>query len=137
MPVLRLTSSALAVTVKSKPAAIITPSGPLSFCSGDSVTLQANTGSGYTYYWKKGVNKIANAISSFYAAKTAGNYKVGVTSKFGCLKESLGAMVTVPCREDGSTPESISLNDVLIYPNPSSGTFNLDFTNAAYRRCTY
>ena len=38
-------------------------------------------------------------------------------------------MVTVPCREEGATPEFVTLNDVLIYPNPSSGTFNLDFTN--------
>ncbi len=124
------TSSAIALTVKPKPAAVITPSGPLSFCSGDSVTLQANTGSGYTYYWKKGANKIANAISSFYAAKTAGTYKVGVTSKFGCLKESSGVIVTVPCRGDGTLQESFSLNDVLIYPNPSFGNFTIDFTGA-------
>jgi len=121
------TSSAIALTVKSKPAAVITPSSPLSFCSGDSVTLQANTGSGYTYYWKKGANKIANAISSFYTAKTAGTYKVGVTSKFGCLKESSGVIVTVPCREDGVTYEKNSLDDVLIYPNPSAGNFTVDF----------
>jgi hypothetical protein len=109
----------------------------LSFCSGDSVTLQANTGSGYTYYWKKGANKITNAVSSFFAAKTAGTYKVGVTSKFGCLKESSGVIVTVPCRGDWSTEEDISLNGVLIYPNPSSGNFNVDFYQCCLGRCTY
>ncbi|MBK9400062.1 MAG: T9SS type A sorting domain-containing protein [Bacteroidetes bacterium] len=125
------TSSALAVTVKSKPSAVITPSGPLSFCSGDSVTLQANAGSGYTYYWKKGVNKISNATSSFFTAKSAGNYKVGITTKFGCLKESSGAIVTVPCRGDGSVQDNISLTDILVYPNPSSGNFYIDFTGVA------
>lgn len=118
------TSSAIALTVKSKPAAVITPSGPLSFCSGDSVTLQANTGSNLSYYWKKGTNKINGANFSAFTAKQAGTYKVGVTSQFGCLKESAGVIVSVPCREEGASISGNALADGLtIYPNPSVGDF--------------
>ena len=38
--------------------------------------------------------------------------------------------MTVPCRGDGTLQESFSLNDVLIYPNPSFGNFTIDFTGA-------
>ncbi|MFD2514316.1 PKD-like domain-containing protein [Pontibacter locisalis] len=41
------------VTVKPQPSAVITPSGPTDFCQagGNSVTLDAPAGNGYTYEW--------------------------------------------------------------------------------------
>ena len=44
---------AFIVTVNSAPLATITPSGPLTFPQGGNVILNATTGTGYTYQWKK------------------------------------------------------------------------------------
>lgn len=117
-----LASGTVNLVVKSKPAATITPSGPVSFCAGDSVVLQASTGTGYTYLWKRNSNIIAGANSSAYVVKTAGTYKTGITSQFGCYKESSGLTVSVPCREDGSFTWE---NAVAVFPNPSSNGFEV------------
>lgn len=117
-----LTSTSVNVVVKAKPAATITSNGPLSFCAGDSVQFQASIGTGYTYLWKRNSNIITGAVSSLYTAKTAGFYKVGVTSQFGCYKESSGITVSVPCREDGSFTWE---NAVSVFPNPSSNGFEV------------
>lgn len=122
-------SSPLEVAVKSKPGAVITPSGPTTFCSGDSVILQGSTGNFYTYYWKQNNSVIANALSSSYTAKQAGVYKVGIYNKYGCLKESSGLTVTVPCREGGGLTTDLA-EDVMVSPNPSSGIFHLNWKGA-------
>ena len=54
------------------PEATITAAGPLTICSGQSVMLQANTGTGYTYQWKKAGVNIAGAIQSNYTATHSG-----------------------------------------------------------------
>ena len=121
-------SSGLNVVVKAKPSAVITPSGSLSFCSGDSVTLQANAGNKYSYYWRKGGTLIAGADAADYVAKTAGWYKVGVVTQYGCIRESSGVTVSVPCREDGSmVSDEILENGFQVFPNPSSGDFTIQF----------
>ncbi|MFN8155298.1 MAG: T9SS type A sorting domain-containing protein [Bacteroidia bacterium] len=119
-------SGSYPLTVRTKPSAAITPSGPTTFCNGDSVTLQTTTGSGYTYYWKKNGNIITNAVASAYVAKLAGGYRAGVYSSYGCLKESGITTVTVPCREgDPSLPVQF---DFTIFPNPSAGAAELILT---------
>ena len=62
------------------PTATITAATSTTFCSGGSVVLNANTGTGYTYQWKKDGTNISNATSSTYTAITAGSYTVVVTA---------------------------------------------------------
>ncbi|MBL0072245.1 MAG: hypothetical protein IPP34_10775 [Bacteroidetes bacterium] len=46
-------SSVIEVVVNPLPTATITAGGPTTFCAGGSVALNANTGTGLTYQWKK------------------------------------------------------------------------------------
>ncbi|MEO8148204.1 MAG: kelch repeat-containing protein [Bacteroidia bacterium] len=119
----KITANPTSVTVNPLPAAIITPQGPTTFCAGGSVVLQANTATGLTYKWKKGVNYISGATSSNYTATVAGTYKVEVTKSNGCTKTSLGVVVYVPCREDGLF-DADNYN-VTIYPDPANSELNL------------
>jgi len=74
--------------------ATITAGGPTTFCSGGSVVLTANSGTGQTYQWlKDGVN-ISGATNISYTATTGGNYKVKVT-KSGTTVTSAIVVVTV------------------------------------------
>ncbi|HKR06754.1 MAG TPA: lysyl oxidase family protein [Bacteroidia bacterium] len=111
------------VTVNSKPAATITPQGPISFCAGGSVQLNANTGAGLTYKWKKGGNYINGAVSNNYTANVAGTYKVEVTNNNGCSTTSSGITVTIPCKEVNYQNENDFYCEV--HPNPSSEKFNI------------
>ncbi|HKR07091.1 MAG TPA: kelch repeat-containing protein [Bacteroidia bacterium] len=77
------TSSAVVVTVQTLPSPVITPPGSATFCTGGSVTLQATTGTGYAYQWKKNNVNISGATSSSYAANSAGSYTVMVTNICG------------------------------------------------------
>src|SRR6185295_5143915 len=69
-----VTSAAVAVSVNPLPVATITPNGPLTFCSGQSVLLKANTGTNYTYQWKKAGRNITGANQVNYTATAAGAY---------------------------------------------------------------
>ncbi len=68
------------VTVNTGITATITPAGPTTFCTGGSVVLNANTGSGYTYQWQIGGTNITGATTASYTASVAGNYTVVITS---------------------------------------------------------
>ncbi|HUM48266.1 MAG TPA: hypothetical protein PLD84_15150, partial [Chitinophagales bacterium] len=81
-------SPAVKVEVYEDPIAIITPQGSTTFCEGGSVVLQANTGAGLTYQWKKGNSFISGATQPDYTATEKGNYKVEVTDANGCTKLS-------------------------------------------------
>ncbi|MBP7407303.1 MAG: T9SS type A sorting domain-containing protein [Flavobacteriales bacterium] len=88
------TSAATIVSVGTAPAATITAASTTSICSGASVVLNANTGTGYTYVWQKNGTTISGATSSNYAATTAGSYAVTVTNS-GCSTNSAATAVTV------------------------------------------
>lgn len=138
------TSPALKVKEYDDPVAIITPLGPTTFCDGDSVVLQANTGTGLTYAWKKGSNFISGATQSSYTAKKEGNYKVEVTNANGCSRFSDVTMVSVPCKLDGSENRDF---DALIFPNPANDVviirlpndmdFEANLINATGERITH
>lgn len=123
-------STPINLVVKAKSAATITPLGPTTFCSGDSVVLQAPINVDYTYYWKRNGSVIANAIQSTYAAKLQGNYKLGLYNKFGCLKESTSLSIQVPCRNGSEISSENLLDNIRVYPNPSSNLFNIDWAGA-------
>ena len=90
-----VTSAAIAVTVKPLPVATITPAGPLTFCVGQNVILKANTGTNYTYQWRKAGVNIPGATQVNYTASSAGVYSVIVTNASGCPVTSAGVTVAV------------------------------------------
>ncbi|MBC8054853.1 MAG: T9SS type A sorting domain-containing protein [Sphingobacteriaceae bacterium] len=86
-------SVAVNVTLAALPSAIITAGGPLNFFTGGSVILNANTGTGFTYRWKKDGTEISNARTSSYTAMESGSYTVSITSG-QCQSVSQPAVVT-------------------------------------------
>lgn len=75
--------------------ATATPAGSTSFCRGGSVQLDANSGVGYTYQWKKNGSNIPGATAASYTANKPGNYTVMVTIPGGCSDLSDAVTITV------------------------------------------
>ncbi len=89
-------SPATTVVINPLPIATITPVGSLTFCVGKNVLLRANTGTAYTYQWKKaGINVADNGAQANYAASVSGIYSVAVTNTYGCSVSSAGVTVSV------------------------------------------
>jgi hypothetical protein len=97
------TSNTISVTFNSVPVANITASGSTAVCSPNSVTLNANTGTGLSYQWKlNGVN-ISGATSSSYNATATGNYNCSVSNICGSTPSNTIA-VTVTAIPAQPTP---------------------------------
>jgi hypothetical protein len=112
------TSSATAVTVNAAPTATATPAGPTQLCGGQTVTINANTGSGFTYQWKKNGTNISGATTSAYTANAAGSYSVSITSTCGT---ATSAAVTVTT---GSMTASITAAGPLTWCGTGSVILN-------------
>ncbi len=107
--------------------ATITPAGPTTFCPGGSVLLNANTGAGYTYKWKKNGSAITGATSPSYTATTAGNYTVELKSG-NCSVTSANAVVSISTFPSAtvypSGPTSVCTGSVVLSTtNPAGYTF--------------
>jgi hypothetical protein len=87
------TSSPTTILVMASPIATITSSSN-SFCTGGSVVLSANTGTGLTYQWSNASGTIASATNVTYTAAAAGTYTVTV-SNGTCTGTSTGKTITV------------------------------------------
>lgn len=88
-------SSLTTVTVFSLPAAQITPAGPTSFCAGDSVVLNANTGTGLIYQWLRNDTILAGQTTSSLVVNVSGDYKVRVRNANSCELTSAAQTVVV------------------------------------------
>lgn len=88
-------SNPLVVTVNPLPTAAITNPGNPNFCQGGTVTLNANTGTGFSYQWFDGSNSIVGATASSFTVGTPGNYAVQITDSNTCSKLSVAKLVTV------------------------------------------
>ncbi len=83
--------------------ATVTSTGNTTFCQGDTVMMNANTGTNYTYQWMLNGNNISAATNSSYTATQGGNYTVKIDS-LGCSGISSATLVTVnPLPTVGST----------------------------------
>ena len=87
------------------PTATITPQGNTSFCQGNSVVLEATSGSNYTYEWYKNGNIISNASTSSYQATSSGSYTVKVIDGV-CSETSTATVVTVNSTPSNSVSNS-------------------------------
>ena len=90
-------SNTITANISPLPDATITTTGPTTFCSGTNLcTLNAPTGAGNIYKWKKGTAYVSGATNSSYVPTGTGTYKVEVTNSNGCSKLSTtGVAVTV------------------------------------------
>ncbi|MCO5281341.1 MAG: hypothetical protein M9931_09865, partial [Chitinophagales bacterium] len=70
----RYYSNVVTVT-ETTPPLIISPSGNITLCNGDSVILYSNKKS-VTKQWKRNGNNISNATDSFYVVKNSGVYEL-------------------------------------------------------------
>lgn len=68
--------------------AAITPADSAFLCSGGTLTLQANTGTGFTYQWYSAGTAISGATNAALAVTAAGNYTVNVSEPSGCQTTS-------------------------------------------------
>jgi surface protein len=115
-------SSVTALVLSSPPpTATITPASSTTFCSGGSVILNANTGTGLSYQWKLNGSNISNATSSSYTATAAGSYTVVVTNSSSCSATSSAAMVTV---NNNTTPTFTQVSAIC-----AGGSFSLPSTS--------
>ncbi|MEX1187916.1 MAG: T9SS type A sorting domain-containing protein, partial [Bacteroidia bacterium] len=89
------TSEPLIVSVNPQPIASITPNGPTTFCIGNTVLLQANSGNGYTYQWNQNENPLVGVVNSVFNVNVSGSYTVVVTSQEGCSALSAPILVNV------------------------------------------
>ncbi len=88
-------SAPTSISVNPVPVDVITASGPLTFCDGNSVTLTAASGAGYTYQWYNTSGLIAGATSSSYTATTIEDYYAEITNSAGCMGTSVISSVMV------------------------------------------
>jgi len=87
-------SNTVVVTVNPLPAASISAAGPTTLCTGGSVVLNANTGTGLNYQWKKDGTNISGATASSYTTNSSGVYTVLVTNSLNCNSTSNALTVT-------------------------------------------
>ncbi|MEJ0102578.1 MAG: M12 family metallo-peptidase [Bacteroidota bacterium] len=87
-------TKAVVVSQVTQPSASITNTGPLNFCTGNSVVLNANPSTGYQYQWYNNNALINGATNNTYTANTTGNYTVRVYSG-SCESTSTAAAVNV------------------------------------------
>lgn len=86
------------VTVRPLPDPVITASGPLSFCSGDSVKLTVSVSAPATHQWKLNHAAITSATQNTWMVKTGGTYSVVSTNTYGCTASSNDTVVNVFAR---------------------------------------
>ena len=89
------TSASQPVTAATAPAASITASGSTTLCSGASVTLNANTGTGLTYQWSANGTPLVGETNASYTAIASGNITVSVTNASGCSATSTPTSIQV------------------------------------------
>ena len=117
------------IVVNPSPSSTIT-AGSTSLCSGQSTTLCAPSGSGYSYTWSNGSH------SRCITVNCAGTYSVTVTNSSGCSSSSS------ICITSGSRPSSTISGRTCYYSGsstslcaPSGPGYTYTWSNGSHSRC--
>ncbi len=78
------------------PPTIVTITRPTTFCVGDSVIFNSNSGTNFSFQWKKDGVNINGATSAQYIAKTTGLYSVDITRLSCTLTSNFISVVVNP-----------------------------------------
>lgn len=98
-------SSPVSVIVNTSPSNVITVSGPLTFCAGNTLTISATPAAGNTYQWYNTVGAIPGATNVNYIATTTGDYYVEITNATGCtIVSAISSVVVNPLPDVSITP---------------------------------
>lgn len=89
------TAAPIGVTVNALPLATITPASGTNICQGNTVVLNANSGTGFTYQWQEDGLDISGATSGSWNAGNNSNYTVIVTDSNSCQQKSTAVAITV------------------------------------------
>lgn len=82
------TSSVFTLSSFTVPLANLQVTGNLTFCTGDSVRLNATPGTGLAYEWFRNNVSITSMINRVEIIKTSGDYNVRVYNSIGCSDTS-------------------------------------------------
>ncbi len=126
------TSRIVTVTMLPGPGAHLFATGPVEFCPGDSVSLQADTGSGFLYQWLLDGRRILGADTDRCVARTAGLYQVIIFNALGCRDTSQAISVNpwLPLQASAGLDTMICRGDSVRLGNASPGSPPL-------RECTW
>jgi hypothetical protein len=125
-------SDSLLVTATPKPNATINNVDATNdICFDSSIELNATTGTGYTYQWRKDGVLIAGATTNIYSAMTAGDYSVKVTNTTGCTKTSAPYTIIETCKL------GMLSDEITIYPNPNTGEFIIQLSRTDEENITF
>ncbi len=87
-------TNSVLITVKQLPDAINSAAGSATFCFGDSVVLNANTGINMVYQWQKNNSDIPGATTSSLNIKSDGSYSFIITDNNTTCSETSNSIVT-------------------------------------------
>jgi hypothetical protein len=107
------------VTVNATPAVTSSTSNSL-ICTGESAVVTAST-TATTYTWNTGATTLTTTVSPTLTT----TYTVVVTASNGCSNNSNVTINVSPC----TGINEASLNEMTVYPNPTSGNFNIELNN--------
>jgi len=129
------TSNSISVTVNSLPNAIITASGSTTICTGGSVTLTANSGTGITYQWQLNSGNISGATAISYSASSAGNYACvvsdGTCSATSNVISVTNASISAPSSITGSTTDCAPATGFVYTCSTVTGALSYNWTAPA------
>ncbi|HNR20772.1 MAG TPA: T9SS type A sorting domain-containing protein [Bacteroidia bacterium] len=139
IPLLGTAESVICSTGCALPSSTISATGPTTFCTGGSVTLNETTGaSGVTYQWQQNSSNINGATLASYSAATAGSYTCIVTNTCGSstsnsISVTVNAAPPQPGTISGITQACNPVNNVpfSIAPVPGATSYNWYSLNPA------
>lgn len=109
-------TSGASVNVYSYPA-LFAAASPSAICAGNSTTLNFSGASSYS------INSFPTANNSVQSPSAPTTYTISGANFIGCTSTTTLSVFVSSCV--GITENSFAENDILLYPNPSTGTFNI------------
>jgi len=115
------TSNSFNITIGTTPQAIATAAGPVEFCAGSSVVLNAATAVGNNYQWQLGGADLPGATAATLDVAATGSYQVVVSTTCGTAT-SAPVSVVVNALPEHELVAPTDLSTCAGVPVPFSGT---------------